>query len=84
MAEFQKVIKGLKEFKADLKPFAGSKSDWQKVDDALELLKAQEPVAPRDHDYVIYGCRFTCGHCHHKIWRNNNYCPNCGMAVKWE
>lgn len=49
--------------------------------DALELLK---PVKPQEHDYVIYGYRFTCGACHHKIWRNNNFCPNCGRAVKWD
>ena len=39
----EKVIKGLEEFKADFKPFAGSKADWKKVDDALAMLKAQEP-----------------------------------------
>ena len=43
MDKLEKVIKGLQEFKGDLKPFAGNKADWQKVDDALELLKAQEP-----------------------------------------
>ena len=43
MTDREKVIRGLEEFKADLKPFAGNKADWQKVDNALELLKAQEP-----------------------------------------
>ena len=40
----EKVIQGLQKFKTDLKPFAGNKADWQKVDDALELLKAQNEV----------------------------------------
>ena len=53
-------------------------------DDAIALLKAQEPVKPQEHDYVIYGVKYTCGACHHKIWRNNNFCPNCGRKVEWE
>lgn len=43
MNMLEKVIKGLESFKADLKPFAGCAADWKKVDDALALLKAQEP-----------------------------------------
>ena len=52
--------------------------------DALALLKAQEPIAPHDYDPVIYGHRYTCGNCHHTLWRNDNYCSQCGKAVKWE
>lgn len=39
----EKVIEGLEQFIADFKPFCGNKSDWKRVDDALALLKAQEP-----------------------------------------
>ena len=39
----EKVIKGLESFKDDLKPFAGNSADWKKVDDAIDLLKAQAP-----------------------------------------
>lgn len=52
--------------------------------DALELLKAQEPIKPNEYDPVIYGTRYTCGACKHKIYRNENYCHNCGRAVKWD
>ena len=48
------------------------------------LWKAQEPVKPQEYDPVIYGHKYICGKCHHKIWRNDNFCPNCGKAVKWE
>ena len=39
MIDREKVIKGLEQFIADFKPFCGNKSDWQRVDDALALLK---------------------------------------------
>ena len=38
----EEVIKGLEQFIADFKPFCGNKADWQRVDDAIALLKAQE------------------------------------------
>ena len=58
--------------------------------DALELLKAQEPVKP----YAEY-CEHTgtkwlvCGACHEPMNKTSeetwsNYCPNCGREVKWE
>jgi hypothetical protein len=54
------------------------------INDAIALLEAQEPIAPHDYDPVIYGHRYTCGNCHHSLWRNDNYCSQCGKAVKWE
>lgn len=36
------VIKGLEQFVADFKPFCGNRADWQRVYDALAMLKAQE------------------------------------------
>ena len=65
------------------------------VRDALELLKALEPVAPiqgaDDQDEDI----FCCGSCGAVVGVpflgppgecevQDNYCPNCGRAVKWE
>ena len=49
--------------------------------DALALLKAQEPVEP------VYGLGITrCGRCNHEIdkYGGDNYCPQCGKAVKWK
>ena len=45
------------------------------------LLKAQEPVEP------VYELGITrCGQCNHEIdkYGGDNYCPQCGKAVKWE
>ena len=43
-------------------------------------LKAQEPVEP------VYELGITrCGQCNHEIdkYGGDNYCPQCGKAVKW-
>ena len=54
MPDREKVIKGLEQFIADFKPFCGNKSDWQRVEEALALLKAQEPRV-MDFDDVVGG-----------------------------
>lgn len=38
----EKVIKGMEQFRADLKPFCGNHADWEKFDAGLSLLKAQD------------------------------------------
>jgi len=52
------------------------------MEDALALLKGQEPVKP------TWRCGYAyCGKCGYKLhWivDKNNYCPECGRAVKWE
>lgn len=48
---------------------------------AIAMLKAQEPVEP------VYELGITrCGQCNHEIdkYGGDNYCPQCGKAVKWE
>lgn len=42
MDEREKVIRGLERFIDDFKPFCGNRDDWQRVYDALALLKEQE------------------------------------------
>ena len=71
-------------------PYCGTKKCIDNLmRDALELLKAQEPVKP----YAEY-CEHTgtkwlvCGACHEPMNKTSeetwsNYCPNCGRAVKW-
>ena len=92
MTDRGKVIRGLEEFKADLKPFSGNHADWQKVDDALELLKAKEPKPPIVKENA-YGWKFfycpSCGrefNANRKHGRVNeeNFCDKCGQAVKWD
>ena len=42
MTDREKVIKGLEQFKADLKPFCGNRADWERFDAGFALLKEQE------------------------------------------
>ena len=42
VAEREKVIRGLERFIDDFKPFCGNQADWQKVYDAIALLKERE------------------------------------------
>ena len=48
-----KAINGLEQFIADFKPFCGNKADWQRVYDALTLLKAREPRVLRVEEVVL-------------------------------
>lgn len=52
MPDREKVINGLEQFIADFKPFCGNKADWQRVYDAIALLKAQDKDAE-----IIRKCR---------------------------
>ena len=50
--------------------------------DAIKSLKAQEPMKPKwEKGYAYCG---KCGYNLHWIVDLNNFCPNCGQAVKWE
>ena len=63
----------------------------QVLEDALELLKAQEPVKP-----VVDVDTWTCGNCRHTLEHQEllgdnvlfheqyDYCPMCGRKVKWD
>lgn len=62
--------------------------------EAIELLKAQEPVEPkivdtdnskRYHNDIFknYYCG-NCGEFLHIMSRNDLFCSQCGRAVKWE
>lgn len=57
--------------------------------DALELLKAQEPVKP----YVSGNGKgfenastwwYACGACNEQIDMHDKFCRHCGKAVKWD
>ena len=48
---------------------------------AFEMLN---PVRPKDLDYDARGHKYFCGNFHFKIWREDNYCKNCGRKVAWE
>ena len=67
--------------------------DAQTAENALALLKEQEPVEPVRKP-EIFDSLYFCGKCLTKVgfqirkddsWRFKcNFCPNCGMAVKWD
>lgn len=84
--EREQVIKGLEVILEDTADMFYRST----IQDAIALLKAQEPVKP----YAVYsehtGTKWlVCGACDEPMnkvrdetW--SNYCPNCGRAVKWE
>lgn len=60
----------------------------QKLDrDALELLKEQEPVKPKEVNMYPPG-QYACGFCGHISVGSKDYhakfCPECGRELKWE
>lgn len=56
-------------------------AEW--TDDALELLKEQEPVKPIPPEDEL--SLYRCGKCHHPLFRCvDKYCSRCGRSVKWE
>lgn len=66
-------------------------NDTETLEDALALLKAQEPVEPVRSKRGIYHCG-SCGETcvgyevefTHSIIKVENYCHKCGRKVKWE
>jgi hypothetical protein len=74
---------------ADKCPYYG-KTDCdcytQVAKDALELLKEQKPVEAKTMgESKLYGSWwFACGACGHAIDLEDNYCRECGRAVKWD
>ena len=59
------------------------------INDALELLKAQEPVEPYGQYSVHTGTKYiVCGACEKPLCMMKDsyrpkYCPECGRMVKW-
>ena len=52
--------------------------------DAITILKAQEPIAPKCGHNVGVGWWYACGACNGEIVRSDDYCPHCGRKVKWD
>lgn len=53
-------------------------------DDAIELLKEQEPVKPISYhrsDGTIF--KYECRKCRTKIFKNDQFCRRCGRSAKW-
>ena len=45
MPDIKQVIKDLEQFKADFKPFCGNSADWERIDNAIALLKNADLTA---------------------------------------
>ena len=93
----EKVIKGLEEVQHYINvenlPAHTLKAKLV-IDDAIALLKAQEPVMVEERaDTDTINCP-KCGQQFARVGRDKsiyldtdeepNYCPKCGRAVKWE
>lgn len=52
--------------------------------DALELLKEQEPVKPKEECLNDVDSIYRCGNCGtHFYYRQQKYCAICGRMAKW-
>lgn len=98
MEKLEKVIKGMELCgyqegmpQCDSCPYDG-KDCWRRLkQDALSLLKAQEPIKPN-----VKIDTWVCGACGTRLERQSligpnavlaetfNYCHECGRAVKWD
>ena len=68
---------------------SGCECEEMLMKDALELLKAQEPVKPlvtgNGHTFAeAETWWYECGNCNDPIDPNDQYCRHCGRAVKWD
>ena len=66
--------------------YNGGKCISAAASDALALLKAQEAVEPvrMNHTENKYRDHYRCPICKEDLSYEQNYCPECGQAVKWE
>ena len=57
------------------------------VEDALALLKVQEPVSVQKKTMEMVGLQtwdWACGNCGQTVLFSAKFCPWCGRRVKWE
>lgn len=81
MTNRKKVVDDLLDFVVDLSPYCGNHADWMKVHAAVQALS---PMKPKEYDQKICDLKYVCGECGHGVYRNFNFCPNCGREMKWE
>jgi hypothetical protein len=92
MADREKIVRAVETcFDSWIDKHRNMGLDLYKVEqmkqDALELLKEQEAVKPRECQYPHD--TYACGFCDYipignKDGYRANYCPECGRAVKWD
>ena len=94
MTDRKKVIEHFK----DAITASGDGNKWRFVRadiiaDAISLLEAQEPIAPKAMDTAIPAGKtavriiktYWCGECGEAVTKfGNNFCPKCGRKVLWD
>ena len=55
--------------------------EW--IDDALELLKEQKSVKPKQRNPHLGAWWYECGNCDTAISPSDNYCRGCGRVIDW-
>lgn len=87
MPNRENVIKWLAEI--SLRPCDFTTEDFDATqtehlaDDALDLLREQEPVTPVCTEYDKAIVLFSCRDCKTQLLFGQRYCHMCGRAVKW-
>lgn len=92
MADREKVLKALEHHKKTAvcngclyEKDADTQEGYCPVyDDAIALLKEQEPVKPVCTEYDRAIVLFSCRNCRTQLLYGQRYCHMCGRAVKWE
>ena len=88
MADREKVVHALRVHKIadcdDCPYYKDKHCNEHLIDDALELLKEQEPVKPTRTLSPEGNWWEDCGACDTVLLKWYTYCPNCGRKVKWD
>lgn len=89
MIDREKVIEYLAWAIAEAELTGHTSISLEPLRDALELLKAQEPIIPcirgeEGFSYNDFTRQYGCGSCGKPIDHGDEFCRHCGKAVKWE
>ena len=50
----------------------------------VTFVKKQEPIEPEPREIEAFVWMYRCGACGHAIDLKDNFCRECGRAVKWD
>ena len=95
MPDVKEVIRSLETAVKNFERYSGdeygreydyARVEVETLEDAIALLKAQEPVVPirMNHDENKYRDHYRCPICDDDLTYEQQYCAECGRAVKWE
>lgn len=96
MPDMEKVIKGLEVCRdqnnppgyrftscVDDCPYNGNGCARKLKDDALAMLKEQEPVEPEYEGDARSTWWWVCGECHTTVEEKDKFCRECGRRILW-